>query len=110
MRSPNLDKNLDLSKLKEFCAPYALSNNAEKTLIFGMFFEESLSLEKANSDQYYSCFREMGFAVPEAFSQNFIKARGNRYGFIDYSNSEDISVTTKGRNFFLGDLKKAESE
>jgi len=107
--TPNRDPSLDLSKLKDFIAPYKPKNNAEKIVIYAHFLRDVLKKDPCSVDQVYSCFRHMKDKVPEAFGQAFINTRGDTYGYITFTSVNDIKLTIAGENHFERDIPKAEA-
>lgn len=67
--NPKLDKDLDLSQLRNFYDRYEPKNNAEKILVFAKFLIDELKIDKPNTDQFYSCFEELKEKIPTAFAQ-----------------------------------------
>jgi hypothetical protein len=103
---PSLDKTLDTSKLMEFLVAYEPKNNAEYILIFAKFLSEKLGYDKCTMNQIYSCFSASRTKFPKYFGQSFIDTRGNGYGYIDFTNPDDIAVTMLGQNHFNHGVKK----
>jgi sulfite reductase alpha subunit-like flavoprotein len=108
--SPTLDKNLDTSALPGFYAQFAPKNNQEKILIFLKFMVDELGLESPNTDQFYTCFDAVKERIPQAFRQAFLDTSGKRFGYIDYSNADGVTLTIKGKNHFDSGIKKKTDE
>lgn len=109
-RNPKLDKGLDLSRLCDFYDQFEPKNNSEKILIFAKFLIDELDIDQPNTDQFYSCFSELREVIPTAFSQAFWAAHGRNYGYIGFKSATDISVTTKGTNYFNNSIKRKDAE
>jgi hypothetical protein len=108
---PSRDTDLDLSKLKEFVNQYEPKNVAERILLYAEFLQRVLEKEPCTVNQIYSCFFELRTeeSIPKVFGQNLINARGDAYGYIDFTTINDIRITTVGMNHFnLKMTKKAE--
>lgn len=103
---PSLDKTLDLAKLRTFIEPYQPKNAAEKILLYAQFLKEELSIEPCTVDAIYSCFSHLKEKVPTAFGQVLINTRGDAYGYIDFTNTKDITVSTRGMNRYNLDIAK----
>ena len=103
---PSLDKTLDLAKLRTFIEPYQPKNAAEKILLYAQFLKEELSIEPCSVDAIYSCFSHLKEKVPTAFGQVLINTRGDAYGYIDFTNTKDITVSTRGMNHYNFDIAK----
>lgn len=101
-KKPKLDSNLDTSDLEEFYNQFgAVKNNSEAILIFAKYLIEKRKIEIPNTDQIYTCFREVKRQIPEVFSQAFRDTKSNRAGYIDYESlKKGITVTIKGDNHF----------
>ena len=109
-RNPKLDKNLDLSQLRDFFYQFEPKNNAEKILIFAKFLIDELKIDQPNIDQFYSCFIELKEKIPTAFEQAFRDTHGRKYGYIKYKSANDISVPIKGTNHFNDRIKRKNVE
>lgn len=107
--SPTRDKELDTSKLQAFYGQYAPRSAPEKILIFLKFLIDELGIETPNTDQVYTCFLDVREKPPNAFAQAF-RDTSSKKGFIDFRSSEDITITTKGNNYFEFDLKRKDAE
>ena len=107
---PRLDKNLDLSALKDFYAQFRAKNHPERVLLFLWFLTETLSIEAPNTDQVYSCYEAVDERIPRAFTQAFHDASGRSYGYIDFNSPTDIKITTVGRNHFKFNIKTKTTE
>ncbi|UGX85518.1 hypothetical protein [Phyllobacterium meliloti] len=103
---PSLVKSLNLSDLTEFISKYEPKNNADAILLFTKFLDEKLSITPCTVDQIYTCFLHIKRKIPKAFGQSFIDARGNSYGYIDFTNTADITITTIGLNRINHELEK----
>ena len=74
-----------------------------------MFLTEQLGVEKPDTDQVYTCYKQVGEKFPQAFKQAFHTANTN-YGYIDFKSASEISIPIAGQNRFsdLAKLKAAE--
>lgn len=105
--SPEMDKDLDLAGLAEFCEPWAPKNHPERVLLYASFLDEKLGLRPCTANQIYTCYRTLREKIPEAFLQALRDASGNRYGYVDYKSPTEVLVTTVGLNHLEhGGLKK----
>ncbi|PBB39578.1 MULTISPECIES: hypothetical protein [unclassified Mesorhizobium] len=93
---PKLVDDLDTRGIKEFIAPYAMTNHYNNIVAFVKFLE-SKGRKPATFDQVFTCYRDAGIKLPVAFPQAFIDARRNK-GFIEFTGSEDVDLTIRGTN------------
>lgn len=107
---PKRDSSLNLADLKVFAAAYKPVNAAEKILLYAQFLREKLRIEPCTVDQIYTCFLHMKDKTPSAFGQVFINARGNAYGYVDFTTVDDVKITIAGDNHFNHDLPKAQAQ
>lgn len=105
--APEMEKDLNLAGLAEFCDPWAPKNHSERVLLYASFLEEKLQIRPCTANQIYTCYRTLREKIPEILLQALRDASGNRYGYIDYKSPKEVSVTTIGLNHFQqGGMKK----
>lgn len=93
---PHILNNLDTTGLKEFLSRYKLTNNTNIIVAMTRFLETK-SINPASLDAYFTCYRDAGLKVPEAFGQAFADIRSKK-GFIDFTGPDDITLTIRGTN------------
>jgi hypothetical protein len=107
--SPKLDKTIDTSRLEEFYGQFVPSSIPEKILIFLKYLTDEVGISIPNTDQVYTCFKQVKEKVPKAFAQAFRDAASKR-GFIDFNSATDIKITILGDNHFNFQLKRKGAE
>lgn len=93
---PRLVDNLDTNGIKDFIASYAMTNHANNIVGFVKFLE-SKGRKPATFDEIYTCYRDAGLRIPEAFAQAFMDTRGKK-SFIQFSGPTDVELTLRGSN------------
>ena len=71
---------------------------------------DELEIESPNTDQFYTCFDAVKERIPQAFRQAFLDTSGKRFGYIDYSTADGVTLTIKGKNHFDSGIKKKVDE
>jgi hypothetical protein len=93
---PKLVNDLDTSGIKDFIAPYAMTTHPNNIVAFIKFLE-SKGRKPASFDHVYTCYRDAGIKVPEAFGQAFVDARGKK-SFIQFTDPTNVELTIRGAN------------
>jgi hypothetical protein len=93
---PRILNNLDTTGLKEFLSQYKLTNNINIIVVLTRFLETK-TITPASLDAYFTCYRDAGLKLPEAFGQAFSDVRSKK-GFIDFTGPDDITLTIRGTN------------
>ena len=108
---PEVDPNLDLSKLADFYGRFNPKNHSEKILIFAAFLRDTLKKAPCTANDIYSCYFELRdqTEIPEAFHQAFITA-WNRTKWVKFVSKDEITITTAGENHFIKMSKGKPSE
>lgn len=100
-----IDKDLDLVKggtpgFEEFAESKKPSNNGEKNLVAVYWLINMRKPEApATLDQVYTCFREVGWRVPEDLRNSL--AQAGTKGWLDTRSASDLKVTIGGENHVL---------
>jgi len=108
---PQFNRELDTSKLAAFYNLYEPKNHAEKILIFCMFLQDELKVEKITGNDIFTCYTAMKSATktPKAFPQALRDAEGKSFHYIEVKAWDDIVVPISGSNHFHHDLKRKEA-
>lgn len=110
--SPTLDKDLDLSgkgkneSLKSFYGKYEANSFPDKNLIFIYYLEKILDIKKINQNQVFTCYREVNSKIPIAFRQSLLDTSGPKKGWIEASDNDNLTVTTRGLNYIEHEFPK----
>lgn len=107
---PALVVDLNTKDIKAFLAEYEPKTHYDNIVLFTLFLEGK-GISPASFNQIYTCYRDAQMKTPVAFTQAFIDARGNRKGFIEFSDPTDVTLTERGRNHGqFGGIKKRAAE
>ncbi len=107
---PTTVKDLDLSggdkceRLKEYYSTFDAKSNFDKNLIFIYYLEHKLGINNITVDHVFTCYRDIPTVkAPEALRQSLIDT-SKRKGWLDTSDTENITVTIPGVNFIEHDM------
>lgn len=110
--SGQLLKDLDLSgrnsdgkSLKDFIAGKNVTSNVQKTTAFVYYLENILNIEEITIDHIFTCYKSMGFRMPNNLQQNLSDTSSSRYGYISRKGSK-YTMTVVGTNYIEFDLNK----
>ncbi|PTV74731.1 hypothetical protein [Agrobacterium pusense] len=105
---PALVGDLDTKDIKTFLRDYEPKNHYDNIVLFTLYLERK-GISPAAFNQIYTCYRDAQIKTPVAFAQAFIDARGNKRGFIEFTDPTNVTLTERGRNHgqFGGIKKKA---
>jgi hypothetical protein len=108
---PAFNRELDTSKLAAYYNQFELKNHAEKILVFCMFLQEVLGMEKITGNDIFTCYTAMKAATktPKAFPQALRDTEGKSFHYIEVKAWDDIVVPISGSNYFHHDLKRKET-
>jgi len=108
---PQFNRELDTSKLAAFYNQFELKNHPEKVLVFCMFLQDELKVEKITANDIFTCYTAMKAVTktPKAFPQALRDAEGKNFHYIDVKAWDDIVVPISGSNYFHHDLKRKEA-
>jgi hypothetical protein len=106
---PTIVDDLDTRGIKEFIAPYAMSNHSNNIVAF-LKFLETKGRKPASFNDVFTCYRDAGIKVPEAFAQAFIDTRGKKK-LIQFTGPNDVELTLRGGNHIdHGGMNKSAKE
>jgi hypothetical protein len=107
---PTFNRELDTSKLFAYYNQFEMKNHPEKVLVFCMFLQEELKMEKITGNDVFTCYTAMKAATktPKAFAQALRDAEGKSFHYIEVKAWDDIVVPISGSNYFHHDLKHKE--
>lgn len=106
-----LDKNLNLrpdgkDSLKDFASKYDISSTPKQIILIIHYLKNILSESQVGGNQIYTGLDSLGVRIPESLKQIIINTKGRSYGWLDYDNVDDISLSQKGKNVVKHDLPK----
>jgi len=85
-------------------------NRTDFIAVVVFYLKNLRALSTVNSSHVYTCYKVLGRAIPTAFAQSFVDARG-KARFIRYENADDdISLTIAGENRVEHELPEARGE
>lgn len=107
---PQFNRELDTSKLAAYYGQFELKNHSEKILVFCMFLQEVLNVEKITGNDIFTCYTAMKAVTktPRAFPQALRDTEGKSFHYIEVKAWDDIVVPISGSNYFHHDLKRKE--
>ena len=117
-RGPSLSiiNDLDLSggskceNLKDFFKQYEAKSNMERNLIFIYYLQQKLEITGISVNHVFTCYRNVsGLKAPEALYQSLLDTK-NIKGWLDTSDTENITVTVSGINHLEHDMPKKLNE
>lgn len=107
---PSLVKDLDTKDIRTFLAAFEPKNHHDNIVLFTMYLEGK-DISPASFNQIYTCYRDAQIKTPVAFTQAFIDARGNKKGFIEFTDPTNVTLTERGRNHGqFGGIKRKNPE
>lgn len=77
----------------------------ESTLIFTHNLQKTAGIKGIAPAHIYTCFKEVGIKIPVALKQNLIDT-ANRKGWVNVTDIENITVSTRGENYIEHNLPK----
>lgn len=107
-------KDLDLSErngaeksLKDFVGEKNPSSNVQKTAVFVYYLEKIMNIEEITIDHIFTCYKTMGYRVPNNLPQNLTDTCSSRYGYISRKDGK-YSMTVLGDNYIEFDINEGE--
>lgn len=100
---PTLDKNLDLSgvngfpSLKEFMERFSDVSNIKKNVLFVKYLTD-IGVSPIDTNKIFTCYSELGGQIPVSVDQSLRDTSRSRYGFINLSGDEGVSLSVRGVN------------
>ena len=109
MRSYQIIPSLNLrpsgkKSLEEFYAEHPVKSYYEYNLLLVYYLEKVLNEKSININHLYTCYKVLNIKVPNIYQS--IADTKKRKGWIDFSNMNDLKVSTVGENYLEHDLKK----
>jgi hypothetical protein len=96
----------DGKSLDDFISELNVKTNLERNVAFLYYLIHELNISGIELDHVYTCYRHLKVRVPAAFYQSV--ADTGVKGWIDSSNTEDLTLTSIGLNYVEHDLQSAE--
>ena len=107
-------KDLDLSErngaeksLKDFVGEKNPSSNVQKTAVFVYYLEKFMNVEEITIDHIFTCYKNMGYRVPNNLQQNLTDTCSSKYGYISRKDGK-YSMTVLGDNYIEFDINEGE--
>ncbi len=109
---PSLISDLNLRpqntvSLRDFVAEKTPKTNEEHFAVFVYYLQHKLNISGINQNHIYTGFKELNIKVPIDINDGLYKC-AHRKGWIDASDTSNITITTRGENFVEHDLPKQE--
>ena len=106
-----LDKSLNLrpdgkESLKDFASKNDIKSTPKQIILIIHYLKNILGEEQVSGNQIYTGLDSLGVRIPGSLKQIIINTKGRGYGWIDYENMGDISLSQKGKNVVKHDLPK----
>ena len=92
--------------LKDFASKYDISSTPKQIILIIHYLKNILSESQVGGNQIYTGLDSLGVRIPESLKQIIINTKGRSYGWLDYDNVDDISLSQKGKNVVKHDLPK----
>ena len=107
--SGQLLKDLDLSgtnkSLKDFINEKKPSSNVQKTATFVYYLQNILNINEITIDHIFTCYKFMGFRIPNNLPQNLADTCSSKYGYIGRKDGK-YTMTVMGNNYIEFDINK----
>lgn len=107
-------KDLDLSgrngtsqSLKDFVAEKNPGSNVQKTAVFVYYLQNILRVDEISKDHIFTCYKTLGYRMPNNLQQNLTDTCSSRYGYISRKDGR-YSMTVVGNNYVEFDINKGE--
>lgn len=94
---------------KDFFDEKKPSSAGEFNTVAVYYLSEMLSLPNITPNHIYTCYKEVSKRPPEAFAQS-LRDTASKHGYIDTSDSNNIKVPLRGKNFIEHDLPKTQKQ
>ncbi|MFV2053488.1 hypothetical protein [Aliiroseovarius sp. YM-037] len=104
-----LNKDLDVSGLKDYFSEFDTKKAAEQALIFTMFLREVRGIVPCTADDIYTCFFTMKDQLKLPSMTSLFNNDRARTGFFKRVENGKVEITQIGENHFNHNLKKIES-
>lgn len=107
-------KDLDLSgkngvsqSLKDFVNEKKPGSNVQKTAVFVYYLQNILKVEEISIDHIFTCYKTLGYRMPNNLQQNLADTCSSRYGYTSRKDGK-YSMTVVGNNYVEFDMNKGE--
>ncbi|WP_323755657.1 hypothetical protein [Roseivirga sp.] len=107
-KTPSIISSLNLrpkdqSSLDDFTSNLNIKSNLERNVAFVYYLTHELKTTNIGLDHIYTCYRHLKAKVPAAFYQSI--ADTSVKGWIDTSDTADITLTSIGLNYVEHDMQ-----
>lgn len=96
----------DKQAFKDLCSAKSPQSNIEFNVLAVYYLKKVLNVPKVSLSHIYTCYKEIPRKVG-GLRQSVLDASGNRYGYLDAGDLEDIKIPTRGENLVEHELPKA---
>lgn len=93
------------SSFKDFVADKAPKNDVEAVVVYVYFLHHNMGVSPIGPKQIFTAFKEAGRPVPADLKQTIRNVKSSRM-WINFSDLEDIKITTQGENFVEHEIGK----
>lgn len=97
-------KPKDKKSFDDFVAAKQPNSHQERCLVSVYYLKNDLAIDKVTVGHVNTCFKHVNWRRPSDLNQKLRSA--GHHGWLDTSDSQDISVTTVGENYVEHDLPK----
>jgi len=108
-------KDLDLSgkplkteSFSDFVKHKKSTSHVQFITISVYYLAKIMNLENITIDHVYTCYKNIGKRPPNNLAQSFKDASGKRYGYIDFSDRENIKIPHIGETLVENDWESAD--
>jgi hypothetical protein len=96
----------DIQSLVDFNNQKKPRSNIDFNAVAIYYLQNILGIQEITLDHVYTCYREVGRKPPARFQQSIYDTSGNRYGYIDASDINNLKVPHRGVIFVEHDLPR----
>ena len=102
-------KDLNLSPkgkkaFKDFVLEKQPKDNQEKCVVAVCYFRQELGFDAVSINHIFTCYKDCSWRVPDLY--NVLAITASKKGWLDTSNMESITITTRGENLVEHDLPR----
>lgn len=98
-------RNGTQKSLKEFIDEKKPSSNVQKTATFVYYLQNILDIKEITIDHIFTCYKLMGFRIPNNLPQNLTDTCSSKYGYISRKDGK-YTMTVLGNNYIEFDINK----
>jgi hypothetical protein len=108
-------KDLDLNSkavgksLKSYFVEKKPQNGMENNAVFVYYLQKIANVPSITLDHMYTCYKDAGIKIPTALRQSLLDT-AHRKGWIDTSDLNAVTISTRGENFVEHDLPRQDKE